>query len=325
MRLGSSIGRRRPARGQRKGRSRPKRGGGRKRGRRRGRRRGSRGRRPAGVLRRAVRRVFLVAVAFGVGYLAATRFVFPAPAPPPDLLGVPDLIGLSVERAGTRAGAAGLALGAIDSLYHPSVPVGAILGQSPLPGQLAVPEAAIELAISLGPERRSVPDMLGRREGRARVLLGANGFSVAVDSVEGEEPAGQVVGMEPEAGTSVNLPFEVRLAISQGPPVVEMPLLLGQSEEDARTLLDSLGLFVTEIEQDSLTGAEPAVVTGQEPLPGAVVEVGSEVRLLMGDGAPPPPGASRPDPAEGQEQSAEARKGEEWYRIASNPMAPMER
>lgn len=272
-----------------------------------------------------VRRVFLAGVAFGVGYLAATRVVFPVPAPPPDLLGVPDLIGLDVERAGAQADAAGLALGAADSLYHPSAPVGAILGQSPLPGQLALPGAAIELAISLGPEERAVPDMLGRREERARVLLGANGFSVAVDSVEGEEPAGQVVAMEPEAGTSVNLPFEVRLAISLGPPVVEMPLLLGRGEEAAMTLLDSLGLFATEIERDSPPGAEPVVVVGQEPPPGTVVEVGSDVRLVVGDGALLPPAAPRPDTVGGREQSTEARQGKEWYRMQSDPMAPMER
>ena len=293
MRLGSSIGRRRPARGGR-GKRRPT---GKKR------RPGSRRRRPAGAFRRVLRGTVLLAAMFGLGYVVATRALFPVPAPPPDLLGVPDLIGLDLEDAVGRAEAAGLALGAVDSMYHPSAATGSILGQSPLPGQLALPGAAIEFAISLGPEHRAVPDMIGQREQRARVLLGANGFSVAVEAVEDEEPAGEVVAMEPEAGTGVTLPFEVRLAISLGPPVVEMPFLLGQSEEEALLLLDSLGLFVTEIQLDAIRGIDPGVVIEQDPPPASTVELGSDVRLVIGDRALLPVELPRTDTTAAQEQS----------------------
>lgn len=293
MRLGSSIGRRRPARGGR-GKRRPT---GKKR------RPGSRRRRPAGAFRRVLRGTVLLAAMFGLGYVVATRALFPVPAPPPDLLGVPDLIGLDVEDAVGRAEAAGLALGAVDSMYHPSAATGSILGQSPLPGQLALPGAAIEFAISLGPEHRAVPDMIGQREQRARVLLGANGFSVAVEAVEDEEPAGEVVAMEPEAGTGVTLPFEVRLAISLGPPVVEMPFLLGQSEEEALLLLDSLGLFVTEIQLDAIPGIDQGVVIEQDPPPASTVELGSDVRLVIGDRALLPVELPRTDTTAAQEQS----------------------
>ena len=293
MRLGSSIGRRRPARGGR-GKRRPT---GKKR------RPGSRRRRPAGAFRRVLRGTVLLAAMFGLGYVVATRALFPVPAPPPDLLGVPDLIGLDVEDAVGRAEAAGLALGAVDSMYHPSAATGSILGQSPLPGQLALPGAAIEFAISLGPEHRAVPDMIGQREQRARVLLAANGFSVAVEAVEDEEPAGEVVAMEPEAGTGVTLPFEVRLAISLGPPVVEMPFLLGQSEEEALLLLDSLGLFVTEIQLDAIPGIDQGVVIEQDPPPASTVELGSDVRLVIGDRALLPVELPRTDTTAAQEQS----------------------
>lgn len=245
----------------------------------------------------------LLAVMFGLGYVVATRVIFPVPAPPPDLLGVPDLIGLDLEGAAARAEEAGLALGAVDSMYHPSASTGSILGQSPLPGQLALPGATVELAISLGPEHRAVPDMIGQHERRARILLGANGFSVTVDSVENEEPAGEVVAMEPEAGTGVNLPFEVRLVISLGPPTVEMPLLLGQSEEEAALLLDSLGLFLTEIELDPLVGTESGVVIEQDPPPASTVEVGSDVRLVIGDRGQLPVEIPGRDTVGAQEQS----------------------
>ena len=301
MRLGSSIGRRRQARGGRRAR-RPRRTKARGRTRRKASRR-SRAKRRPGLFRRALRGAFVLAVMFGLGYVAATEVVFPAPTPPPDLLGVPDLTRLDLADGEARARTVGLVLGAVDSLYHPSAPLGAILGQSPLPGQLALPGAVVELAISLGPEERAVPDVIGQRLERARILLGANGFSVAVDSVEGEEPAGEVVGLEPEAGTDVDLPFEVRLAISLGPPVVEMPLLLGRSEEEAILALDSLGLFVTEIEQNSPLGMEPGVVIEQDPPSASSVEVGSDVRLVIGDRGLLPAVPPARDTAGAQEQT----------------------
>lgn len=283
MKLGSSIGRRRPVRR-----------GGRKRRSRRSRRRRSRGARPRRVFRLALRGALLLAAAFAVGYLGATRLVFPVPAPPPELLGVPDAGGVDLAEAQGRVESAGLVLGAIDSLYHPAAPVGAVLGQSPLPGQLAVPGTAVELAVSLGPEERAVPAMVGQRVERARILLGANGFSVVVDSVEGDQPAGEVVAMEPVAGTTLNLPSEVRVAISLGPPMVEMPLLLGLREEDAVFLLDALGLFVTEIEQEPRPEVEEDVVIEQEPAAGTMVEVGADVALALGPGETPPPAGPPP-------------------------------
>ena len=279
MRLGSSIGRRRPS---------PRRT--RKRRSRRRRRRSSRRAGPVRVFRLALRGVALLLGTFAAGYVVATRVVFPVPAPPLELLVVPGLGGLERLDAQGRIEEAGLVTGAIDSMHHPSAPAGAILGQSPLPGQLAVPGAVVELAVSLGPEQRGVPDMVGLRQERARILLEANGFAVAADSVEGEEPAGVVVAMDPEPGTDVSLPVEVRLAVSLGPPMVEMPALLGRSEEDAAALLDSLGLFVTEIEQqDSPIGVNPPVIVEQEPPAGTMVEIGSVVTLVVGPGTPPPP------------------------------------
>ncbi|MYI23189.1 MAG: hypothetical protein F4043_10855, partial [Gammaproteobacteria bacterium] len=97
MRLGSSIGRRRPTRrGGRKGRST-----------KRKRRQGSRRRRPARAFSRVLGGTVLLAVMFGLGYVGATRVVFPVPAPPPDLLGVPDLTGLDLQAAAARAAGAG--------------------------------------------------------------------------------------------------------------------------------------------------------------------------------------------------------------------------
>ena len=76
----------------------------------------------------------LCLVGWFFGYTVATRIVFPAPPPPGDLFEVPDLRGLGVASARERLAGAGLDLGSVDSVPHPSVAAGIVLGQSAVPG-----------------------------------------------------------------------------------------------------------------------------------------------------------------------------------------------
>ncbi len=175
----------------------------------------------------------LVVLGFGVGYLFSTRLLFPLPPPPGDLVTVPDLSGETPGEASAALADLGLVLGSVDSLRHPRVPDGVILGQSPLPGQLSLVGDTVRITMSTGPETRPVPDVVRLRADRAQTVLEASGFSVVVDSVDSEMPRGGVVVMDPEPGTEATLPREVHLTVSKGPPLVEMPLLVGLEESKA--------------------------------------------------------------------------------------------
>lgn len=230
----------------------------------------------------AVAGLVLALTGFGGGYLLATQALFPGPEPPGDLVEVPDLRGLSLEQARGALREAELLVDGADSLRHPDVARGEVLAQSPLPGQLAVPGAAVRLTVSLGSERGTIPD-LGRVDGsRARAMLEGSGFTVVIDTVEAEVPPGQVVSVTPEAGTELTLPAEVRLAVSRGPASVEMPRLVGMTRDDAAAVLDSLGLVVGEIEEVFRFGGEQGRVVDQDPEPGTAVERGSAVRISVG-------------------------------------------
>lgn len=225
------------------------------------------------------------AVLFGgwaVGYLLATQLLFPAPPPPGDLFEVPDLRGMGLASAQERLAGAGLELGPSDSITHPSVAAGLILGQSPLPGQVSRPDNPVRVTMSLGPQMRSVPDVLQLDEARARVVLETSGFVVDVDTAEAEEPRGQVVSVSPPPDSVVPLPAEVRLVVSAGPPVVIMPLVLNLEQAEAERMLDSLGLAVGDIEEVFRFGRDQGIVVEQEPAADTELERGSAVRLKVG-------------------------------------------
>jgi len=195
---------------------------------------------------------------------------------------VPDLAGETQEEAADTLATLGLALGTVDSLNHPTIAQGRIVGQSPLPGQLILAGDSIRIALSTGPEHRPVPDVLRLRGDRARTILETAGFVVTADSVEAEESRGEVVSMAPEAGTEATIPMEVHLFLSRGPAEFDMPLVLGLEEEAARSVLDSLGLVVGEVETRFRFGRDQGLVVEQEPPAGARVQEGSTVRLVVG-------------------------------------------
>ena len=224
----------------------------------------------------------LLVVGWFFGYTLATQVFFPPPPPPGDLFEVPDLRGLGLATAGERLAGASLGLGAIDSLRHPTVAAGLILGQSPLPGQVARPDTEVLVTVSLGPQMRSIPDVLRLNEDRARTVLETSGFVVSVDTMEAEEPRGRVINVSPPPDSVVALPAQVRLTISTGPPVIPMPLVLGLEQAEAEAMLDSLGLVVSGIEEVFRFGRDQGIVVEQEPVADTDLRRGSAVRLKVG-------------------------------------------
>lgn len=221
-------------------------------------------------------------IGFAGGYLVATRILFPAPVRTGGLVEVPDLRTTDRVAAQSRLRQFGLELGPVDSLQHPTAPAGQVLGQSPLPGQMALAGSAVRITVSLGPERRPVPDVLQLREADAREVLEGTGFSVVVDTAEANLPRGKVVRVIPEPGTEVSLPGEIRLVVSTGPALVEMPLVLGLAQAEAESMLDSLGLVVSEITTRFRFGRDQGRVVEQAPPPDSLLDPGSLVQLVVG-------------------------------------------
>ena len=158
--------------------------------------------------------------------------------------------GLGLASAEERLAGAGLELGQTDSITHPTVAAGVLLGQSPSPGQVSRPDEPVDVTMSIGPQMRPVPDVLSLDQASARVVLETGGFLVEVDSVEAEEGsrAGSrsvsFVGQHGGASGQGHANSEHRTALG-----ALMPAVLGLKEAEAEILLDSLGLDVIEVEE----------------------------------------------------------------------------
>lgn len=131
-----------------------------------------------------------------------------------------------------------------------------------------------------------VPDVVGYNREGAETTLQRNGFNPnVVREFNDEQPRGEVFRQRPRAGVTRPQNSTVRIFVSRGPSTVQVPgNLVGMTEEAAKqTLQERPGLSVGETTQQS-SSAPAGQVTATEPSPGANVQRGSSVDLVVSSG-----------------------------------------
>jgi eukaryotic-like serine/threonine-protein kinase len=254
-----------------------------------------------GNLARRAAVVALVAFAIGYGIVA---FVILGGGPGADVVTVPDVRTLEGAVARRALEQLHLQMEIADSLPNVRVALGAVVAQTPLPGQEVPPQTPVRVILSQGPGRRVVPRVDTYSAEHAQRILTATGFSVDVRDVPDLRAQGRVVGTDPEPGTSLQMPASVRLLVSSGPPLVEVPLLVGMNEGEAREALSAAGLRAGEIQFDLRTDVRDGLVLAQVPVRGDSARAGSQVRLYVATHRPPDPPDGEQD--EGDDPDAAA-------------------
>ena len=103
---------------------------------------------------------------------------------------------------------------------------------------------------------------------------------------ESNAPRGEVIAVEPVAGTVVPIPTAVRLTVSTGPATIEMPDVTGQAYPQARAFLEQLGLRPRPPAFDSTSVMTDYTVLAQSPQAGARVMPGAAISLTVAGRAP---------------------------------------
>jgi hypothetical protein len=128
-----------------------------------------------------------------------------------------------------------------------------------------------------------VPEVLGMLYADAEAMLQSAGFDVTRDDVESSEPPDIVVEQDPAAGTRVSEGTTITLSVSAGAPAeLTVPNVIGQTEAEARSNLEGVGLEVTVIPQDVTDESQVGVVLGQDPPGETEASPGDTVTLTVG-------------------------------------------
>jgi eukaryotic-like serine/threonine-protein kinase len=141
----------------------------------------------------------------------------------------------------------------------------------------------VTLTVSAGPGSAKVPSVAGETEAEATRKLEAAGFEAGVERVNSDavEP-GLVIRSEPGGGNTATKGSTVTLAVSRGPKLVKVPVLVGAKREVAVQRIRGQGLEPSVSEEES---SEPrGEVIRQAPDAGSKVEPGSTVSIVVSSG-----------------------------------------
>lgn len=142
-------------------------------------------------------------------------------------------------------------------------------------------------SLAKGPQDVRIPTSLigasmaeAENELRELGLAVRQGDPVASNSVD----ADLVAATDPEAGTLVKAGTTVTLHPSSGPATVVVPNLVGQSQEQARQLLESVKLRVGNVTQEDAAKTEAGKVIRSTPSAGQDVAEGDAIDLVLASG-----------------------------------------
>jgi eukaryotic-like serine/threonine-protein kinase len=170
---------------------------------------------------------------------------------------------------------------------------GLVIAQDPTPGTVLPSGGNVTLTVSAGPEMVVVPDLEGLTLTEAFNLLASTGFRIDGDPVEEPSDAiaeGLVIRTEPSAGSLVSVGSTIRMVISGELTSVAVPIVVGLFADTALATLRNVGLEpTTEFATVPFGDVRVGLVLDQNPDGFALVPVGSDVVITVGESGPEPP------------------------------------
>ncbi|HEX6568311.1 MAG TPA: PASTA domain-containing protein, partial [Acidimicrobiales bacterium] len=130
---------------------------------------------------------------------------------------VPSVAGLSEGDARAALEGAGLAVGSVTQEASGDVPAGSVIRSDPAQGAQVPKGQSVNLIVSSGPDKVSVPGVEGLSEDNATSQLENAGLSVETSDEQVSNPGqdGKVLSQSPQAGTQANPGDTVHLVIGR--------------------------------------------------------------------------------------------------------------
>ena len=198
---------------------------------------------------------------------------------------VPSLAGLTVKEATTSLKDLGLSLDVASEEFSEDIPDGKIISSNPAGGGRVSPNGTVDVTISKGKERYSVPNLQGLKQDVAEQQLKENKLVLGEvkEEFSNEFPKGFIMRSEPIAGERVKRDSQVNIVISLGVEQVAFSDYKGKSGEQALNELTDAGFEVKTkyvYSEDLPIGA----VISQTPGAGQA-DKGSTITLLVSKGS----------------------------------------
>jgi serine/threonine-protein kinase len=197
---------------------------------------------------------------------------------------VPNVVDLTRAKAIQKLDTVGLKAD-ITLQNSTDVKKGVVLTQDPPLGTLVDKGSKVKLTVSAGKKMVQIPpDIVDMNLQDAEAALADLGLRARpVEETNSTETKGQVTHTDPLPGESVPVDSVVTVYYSAG--LVEVPPVIGQTQDDATNLLEGQGFRVTP-SFDPSSDQPAGTVIGQDPAAGSKVAYGSQVVITVSSATP---------------------------------------
>ena len=199
---------------------------------------------------------------------------------------VPNVVGMSQSAAQSAITAAGLTVSTVTNASSTSVAPGNVISQTPAASTSVSSGSSVSLTVSSGPPTAAVPNVVRLTQSAASTAITGAGFKVGTVTLASSStvPAGSVISQTPAGGTDAPKGAAVALTISNGPPPVKVPNVVGLTQSAATSAITSAGLTLGTVTMASSPTVAAGTVISESPQAGADAAAGSAVALTVSTG-----------------------------------------
>lgn len=171
-----------------------------------------------------------------------------------------------------------LVIAGTNEVFDEVIPAGKVVSTDPAGGTSVKRETPVTILVSKGPAPVEVPPIIGTLITDATTTLGALGLtSETIREDFDDSVAGTILTTDPIPGTTVPKGTVIKVVLSKGPVLVDVPNVVGMDVATATTTLQSAGFQVKTV--NKLTVAILNKVYSQNPAGGSKAPKGSLITL----------------------------------------------
>ena len=202
---------------------------------------------------------------------------------------VPQLVGKQAEQALADLTRVELKGVIAEKVFNDITEPGTVLSANPKSGEAIAKGSEVQLVISKGPEKMSVPSVVGLTQADAKTAIVTANLAIGSirETYNSQISAGTVISSTPTAGLKVKAGTKVNLVISKGPQPISLPAVVGKSYAKGSEQLRARGFTnITQSTQYSNKVAK-GVIISMTPKAGTTGFSDTKITLLVSKGLPP--------------------------------------
>jgi serine/threonine-protein kinase len=197
----------------------------------------------------------------------------------------PSVVGATTEQANSTLTALGLKTITVEERFDEDIAKGRVISTDPFAGDSIALGGTVNLVVSKGAERYTIPSLIGLTPEAAVNLLAKSPLTVGeiTEVFNDKVPQGFVISSNPAPGTRVKRETIVDMVVSKGVETFSLASLVGTNGEQALNELTDAGFNVT-VTYAFDEKVMPGEVISQQPAAGAALPKGAAVEIFVSKG-----------------------------------------